>query len=100
MEPENYTGEFYGLIPLREALNKSVNIVSIKLLRELGINNAQNGIEKFGLDRKRLPTDLSLALGSANFSPAEMVRAYSVFVNNGTLREPYFLNLIKDRFGN
>ena len=54
-------------MPLREALNKSVNIVSIKLLRELGINNAQNGIDKFGLDKKRLPRDLSLALGSGNF---------------------------------
>ena len=98
--PENYTGEFYGLMPLREALNKSVNIVSIKLLRELGINNAQNGIDKFGLDKKRLPRDLSLALGSGNFSPAEMLRAYSVFVNNGSVREPYYVNYIRDRFGN
>ena len=81
--PENYTGEFYGPISLRDALIKSVNIVSIKLLRELGIEKSHDYLEKFGFEKSRLPKDLSLALGSGNFSPIEMVRAYSVIANDG-----------------
>ena len=65
--PQNYTGEFYGPLSLREALTKSVNIVSIKLLRELGINNTHNYLENFGFKKSKLPNDLSLALGSGNF---------------------------------
>ena len=98
--PQNYTGEFYGPLSLREALTKSVNIVSIKLLRELGINNTHNYLENFGFKKSRLPNDLSLALGSGNFSPAEMARAYSVIANNGYIPDIYFIDSIVDRFGN
>ena len=98
--PQNYTGEFYGPLSLREALTKSVNIVSIKLLRELGINNTHNYLENFGFKKSRLPNDLSLALGSGNFSPAEMARAYSVIANNGHIPDIFFIDSIVDRFGN
>ena len=97
--PQNYTGEFYGPLSLREALTKSVNIVSIKLLRELGIDKAHEYIEKFGYDQSRLPKDLSLALGSGNFSPAEMVRGYSVIANEGFISDMHFVDTIQDRFG-
>ena len=97
--PQNYTGEFYGPLSLREALTKSVNIVSIKLLRELSIDKAHEYIEKFGYDRSRLPKDLSLALGSGNFSPAEMVRGYSVIANDGFISDMHFVDTIQDRFG-
>ena len=98
--PQNYTGEFYGPISLREALTKSVNIVSIKLLRELGIDQSKNYLEKFGYDYSRLPNDLSLALGSGNFSPAEMVRAYSVIASNGYIPDIHYVHKILDRNGN
>ncbi len=98
--PQNYTGEFYGPISIREALTKSVNIVSIKLLRELGIEKSHNYLEKFGFKKSRLPNDLSLALGSGNFSPLEMARAYSVITNNGFVPDIYFIERIEDRFGN
>ena len=97
--PQNYTGEFYGPLSLREALTKSVNIVSIKLLRELSIDKAHEYIEKFGYDQSRLPKDLSLALGSGNFSPAEMVRGYSVIANDGFISDMHFVDTIQDRFG-
>ena len=84
-KPQNYTGEFYGPISLRDALTKSVNIVSIKLLREMGLKNTNEYLVNFGFSKNRLPNDLSLALGSGNFSPAEMVRAYSVIANNGQI---------------
>ena len=98
--PQNYTGEFYGPISLREALTKSVNIVSIKLLRELGLDKTHNFLENFGFQKSRLPNDLSLALGSGNFSPIEMSRAYSVIATNGYIPDIYFIDSIKDRNGN
>ena len=98
--PQNYTGKFYGPISLREALTKSVNIVSIKLLREIGIQRSHEYIKNFGFEKSRLPNDLSLALGSGNFSPAEMVRAYSVIANNGFITDMHFIDSIQDRFGN
>jgi penicillin-binding protein 1A len=61
--PENYTGKFYGPIRLREALVQSVNLVSIKLLREMGIPLTQDYLSRFGFSKSRLAPDLSLALG-------------------------------------
>ena len=98
--PQNYTGKFYGPISLREALTRSVNIVSIKLLRELGLEKSQEYIENFGFPQSRLPNDLSLALGSGNFSPAEMVRAFSVIASDGYIPDMHYIHEIKDRDGN
>ncbi|MDA9011476.1 penicillin-binding transpeptidase domain-containing protein, partial [Gammaproteobacteria bacterium] len=98
--PQNYTGKFYGLTSLRSALIRSINIVSIKLLREVGIQTSSNTIEKFGFAKERLPKDLSLALGSGNFSPAEMVRAFGVIATEGHITDLYYINKIEDRFGN
>ena len=98
--PENYTGKFYGPTSVRDALINSLNIVSIKLLREVGIDKAQNYVQNFGYNKSRLPADLSLALGSGNFSPIEMVRAFSVIANGGYLTDPYYISKIEDRNGN
>ena len=98
--PQNYTGEFYGPISIREALTKSVNIVSIKLLRELGIDQSHDYLVNFGFKKSKLPNDLSLALGSGNFSPSEMVRAYSVIANKGFITDIHFIDTIQDRLGN
>ena len=97
--PENYTGKFYGPIRLREALVQSVNLVSIKLLREMGIPLTQNYLSKFGFTSSRLAPDLSLALGSSSFSPAEMVRAYSILVNSKDPKDLFFIERIEDRNG-
>tara|TARA_B100000579_G_scaffold84959_1_gene66355 strand:+ start:7428 stop:9866 length:2439 start_codon:yes stop_codon:yes gene_type:complete len=99
-KPQNYTGKFYGPISIRDALVKSVNIVSIKLLREMGLDTAHNYLKNFGFEENRLPNDLSLALGSGNFSPAEMVRGYSVIANNGLISNMHYVDRIQDRFGN
>ena len=97
--PENYTGKFYGPIRLREALIQSVNLVSIKLLREMGIPLAQNYLSRFGFSKSRLAPDLSLALGSSSFSPAEMVRAYSILVNSDDPKDLFFIERVVDRNG-
>ena len=97
--PENYTGKFYGPIRLREALIQSVNLVSIKLLREMGISETQDFLTRFGFEKSRLAPDLSLALGSSSFSPAEMVRAYSILANPENPQEPFFIDKILNRKG-
>jgi len=97
--PENYTGKFYGPIRLREALVQSVNLVSIKLLREMGIPLTQEYLSRFGFPSPRLAPDLSLALGSSSFSPAEMVRAYSILVNSEDPKDLFFIKRIEDRNG-
>jgi penicillin-binding protein 1A len=97
--PENYTGKFYGPIRLREALIQSVNLVSIKLLRQMGIPLTQNYLSRFGFPSSRLAPDLSLALGSSSFSPAEMVRAYSIMANPEDSKDLFFIERIEDRNG-
>ena len=81
-------------------LVQSLNIVSIKLLRELGITKANDYISKFGFEKQRLPKDLSLALGSGNFSPAELTRSYGVLANDGYLVDLHFVSKIIDRNDN
>ena len=97
--PENYTGKFYGPIRLREALVQSVNLVSIKLLREMGIPLSHDFLSKFGFSKSRLAPDLSLALGSSSFSPAEMARAYAILVNSENPKDPFYIEKIVDRNG-
>ncbi|HBC58350.1 MAG TPA: peptidase, partial [Gammaproteobacteria bacterium] len=89
--PENYSGKFSGPIRLREALAKSRNLVSIRLLRSIGVPYAIRHAERFGFNAKNLPRDLSLALGSGAVSPLEIARGYAVFANGGYLIEPYII---------
>jgi len=93
--PENDSGRFYGPTRLREALVRSRNLVSIRVMQTLGIANAIRYINQtFGLARDRLPRDLSLALGSGAYSPLEMAAAYAVLANGGHRIEPYFVDEI------
>ncbi|RMG31921.1 MAG: penicillin-binding protein 1A, partial [Gammaproteobacteria bacterium] len=98
--PENYSGRFYGPTRLREALVHSRNLVSIRLLREIGIDYALRYVRRFGFDPTRLPRNLSLALGSGSLTPLEMVRGYAVFANGGYRVEPWFIARVLDRRGN
>jgi len=97
--PENYSGRVYGPTRLREALVKSRNLVSIRVLRKIGIKNAINYIARFGLDTEELPQDLSLVLGSGVIKPIDLVTGYAVFANGGFRVEPYFIRRIEDRDG-
>lgn len=97
--PQNYSGEFFGPTRLRMALYKSRNLVSIRLLRSVGIKHATQFAQNFGLVSDELPHDLSLALGSAELSPLQLSRVYSVFANGGYLIEPYLIQRIEDADG-
>ena len=97
--PRNASGRFYGPTRLREALLQSINLVSIRLLREVGIERVRKYSENFGFKLDELNSDLSLALGTASLSPIKNASAYSVFANGGKAVEPYFINKIVDRTG-
>ena len=94
--PENASGKFYGPTRLRKALYLSRNLVSIRVLRQIGITTAKKTLEKFGFDSSKLPKDLSLSLGSHAVTPLEIARGYTVFANGGYLVDPFVINQIRD----
>ncbi len=81
--PQNYSGKFYGPTRLREALVHSRNLVSIRLLDAVGFQQARATAAAFGLPVERLPRDLTMALGSAVFTPMELAQAYGTLANGG-----------------
>ncbi|MGR9105644.1 MAG: penicillin-binding protein 1A [Gammaproteobacteria bacterium] len=97
--PKNYGGKFYGPTRLRDALRKSRNLVSVRLLRQIGIEKVVHMAMQFGLPSEQIPRSLSMALGSGSASPLEMARVYSVFANGGFLIDPYFISRIESREG-
>lgn len=99
-KPENYSGKFFGPTRLRLALTKSINLVSVRLLREIKTNYAVSYLQRFGFKQEKLPNNLSLALGNASFTPLELVSAFTVFANGGYLIEPYLIVRVEDAEGN
>ncbi len=97
--PENYSKKFFGMTPLRTALRKSRNLISIRLLRQLGIQKVTDTAKRFGFSQDQLPNSLSLALGSGHASPLQMASVFSVFANGGFLITPYFIERIEDNNG-
>lgn len=95
--PTNDGGKFYGPTRLRQALYRSQNIVSVRLLDELGIRPTLNFLKRFGFDPNELPHNLSLSLGSANLSPLQIATGYAVFSNGGYQVQPYLINKVIDR---
>jgi len=97
--PQNYTGRFYGPTRLREALVKSRNLVSIRLLKEIGVKKAVDTALRFGFADAELPRSLTLALGSGSASPLRMAQAFAVFANGGFRIEPYLIDRIETQDG-
>jgi penicillin-binding protein 1A len=98
-KPKNYKEKFFGPTLFRIALEKSRNVVTIKILRDIGIDYAIEYANKLGI-KSPLSRNLSIALGSSGISLLELVKAYSVFANQGYLIEPVFITKIVDREGN
>ena len=93
--PLNYSGRFYGPTRLREALKRSMNLVSVRLLLfETGVGNAVRHIEKFGFGDAALPRNGSLALGGGAASPLDMAQGYAVIANGGHAIKPYVIDAI------
>ncbi len=97
--PENDSGEFYGPTRLRWALTKSRNLVSIRLLQQLGVNNLVAALERYGIDTTEMEANLSLALGTHAMSPMEVVTGYATIANGGYRVEPYLIERVEDMEG-
>ena len=96
--PENYDHKFYGPTSLREALAYSRNVVTVKLVEEVGISNVLEFARKIGI-RSEMPHDLTLALGSLSITPFQLALCYSVFANNGMKVKPIAIKYITDSQG-
>lgn len=97
--PENYSGKFFGPTRLRQALIKSRNLVSIRLMRSVGIPYALEYVSRFGFNVDKLPRDLSLALGSGVVTPLQLSAGYAVLANGGYRVTPHYIKQIIDADG-
>ncbi|MEE3170303.1 MAG: penicillin-binding protein 1A [Pseudomonadota bacterium] len=94
--PQNSSGQFYGPTRLREALYRSRNLVSIRLLRDLGIQNTLDYLKQLKIPTANMPDNLSLSLGSGQLTPMELARALAVIANGGYDVQPYLIESIQD----
>ncbi len=97
--PQNYSKKFFGPTRLRKALSKSINLVSVRLLRAMGIDTTIKHLEKFGFDGDELPPNLSLALGSIQVTPLDLASHFAVFANGGYAISPYLIKSITNNAG-
>jgi penicillin-binding protein 1A len=98
-EPKNYGGGFDGPMTMRTALQRSRNLVSIRILSHIGTRYAQQYITHFGFDADRHPAYLPMALGAGLVTPLQMAGAYSVFANGGYRINPYLIAEVTDQQG-
>ncbi|ONS49511.1 penicillin-binding protein [Burkholderia cenocepacia] len=98
-EPKNYGGDFEGPMSMRTALQRSRNLVSIRILNHIGTKYAQQYITRFGFDAERHPAYLPMALGAGQVTPLQMAGAYSVFANGGYRVNPYLIAEVTDPNG-
>jgi penicillin-binding protein 1A len=97
-KPKNYKEKFFGPTLFRTGLVKSRNVITVKILKQIGVQYAIDYARNLGIHSELSP-DLSLALGSSGVSLQEITRAYSVFANRGVMTEPIFVTRVEDRSG-
>ncbi len=98
-KPTNFSRRFHGPTRLREAMIHSRNLVSVRLLMDMGVDYARDYISDFGFERAQLPNGPSMALGSASLTPLSMTAAYAVFANGGYAVPPQYLHSVLDGNG-
>ncbi len=98
--PKEDSNRFFGPTRLREALVRSRNLVSVRLMREIGGEYTRNYVTRFGFDKSQLPDDLTLALGTAELSPLQLATGYATFANGGFRVNSYYIDRIEDASGN
>ena len=99
-EPKNYDGKFDGPMRLRNALAKSKNLVTVRVLQAIGTQYAQDYIARFGFDPKLHPPFLTMGLGAGSATPLQMAAAYAIFANGGYRVAPYLIAKVTDSKGN
>jgi penicillin-binding protein 1A len=97
--PKNYDGRFDGPITMRQALERSKNLVSIRILQAIGTQYAQDFVTRFGFDAERHPAYLTMALGAGSVTPMQMASGFAVFANGGYRINPYLITRVTDASG-
>ncbi len=97
--PENFNNEYFGFVSLRFALQHSLNAVSIRITKAMGVPTAVRYARKFGFDDTAIPNNLSIALGAGGVAPLDLVTAYAAFANGGYRVDHYFIQRIASSTG-
>jgi len=97
--PQNSPAEYDGPIRMRKALGKSKNVVSVRLLRGVGLRETVDYLTRFGFDPDDIPLDETVSLGSSSHTPLEVVRGMAVIANGGYLVNPHFISKVLDEQG-
>ncbi len=97
--PKNSGGGFRGPMRLREAIVQSRNLVSIRLLQQLGVRPVIDYVQNFGFTKQQLPNNLTLALGSMGATPLEVATGFAVFANGGSRIEPFYIDRVEGPAG-
>jgi penicillin-binding protein 1A len=97
--PQNSDGRFAGPITVREALMRSRNLVSVRLVQHMGTTQARKWAARFGFDLNKMPADLTLALGTGSTTPMQMATAYAVVANGGHKVQAVLIERIVDATG-
>jgi penicillin-binding protein 1A len=97
--PKNSDDQFAGEMSVRDALVKSKNLVSVRLLKQVGLPATREWISRFGFDANKQPDNLTLALGSGSVTPLQLAAGYAVFANGGHLVQPLLIERITDAQG-
>ena len=98
-EPKNYGGGYDGPMTLRNALARSKNMVSIRILQDIGVDYAQDYLGRFGIRPERNPAYLTMALGAGSVTPMQIATGMATFANGGYRLEPYLIDRITDTTG-
>ena len=99
-EPKNYDDKYEGVLTMRQALAKSKNMVSIRILNRIGPLFGQSYLSRFGFEAERNPPYLTLALGAGGVTPMQMATGYAAIANGGFRVTPYFIDRVIDESGN
>lgn len=97
--PKNSPEVYAGPIRLRQALGQSKNVISVRLVQDLGLTKVTKQLEKYGFERENLPQNNTIALGSASISPLNLATGYAIIANGGFKIEPYIIERIEDAYG-
>ena len=97
--PKNYGDEYEPMLTLRQALYKSMNMVTVRIMQAIGPSYAQQYLTRFGFDKSRQPAVLPMALGAGTVTPLQLAAAYSVFANGGFRVTPYLIDHVTDSDG-
>jgi len=99
-KPQNYSKKFFGPTRLRKALSLSLNLVSVRLLRAMGLDTTIEHLARFGFEPEKLPRSFSLALGSTSVTPLNLASSFAILANGGLRVTPYLIEKVEDAEGN